>query len=129
MKETRMYHKMRDKLTVKGTLIQRIEMDHVPDIFYRTWHRDGWIELKVLDQYREQNHIPWRPGQMNWIRSYRTLNGNIFLFLYCDDKLWIFKGLGIQEHYYKSEMLKHASYISTSWKNTNWEQVYEILDH
>ena len=128
VKETKMYHKMRDKLTYYGILLQRIEMDMVPDLFYRSWHQDGWIELKVVSRISDNIKIPFRPGQLNWIKGYKSLNGSVFLFLHYDDKLWIFTGKNIRNEYHKSELLRYSDYVSTHWKNTNWKSVYEILD-
>jgi len=130
MKETKMYHKMVSKLSPKGILLQRIEMDRVPDIFYRTWMEDGWIELKVLKSYPVRKtyvEVPFRPGQLNWIRSYRVLNGNVFLFFYIENSLWIFKGDTIREKYQETEMIELSCY-KVLWQDVDWDNIYKILD-
>ncbi|MHA1302124.1 MAG: hypothetical protein ACTSPI_00280 [Candidatus Heimdallarchaeaceae archaeon] len=131
MKETKIYHKMRDKLSGKGMLLQRIEMDHVPDIFYRTWHQDGWIELKTLKSYpirKTYVEVPFRPGQMNWIKTYCSLKGNMFLFFYIENSLWIFKKMNIKERYYINEIKKFSCY-NALWKEVDWDNIYNLLDN
>ncbi len=129
MKETDLYRKMVNKLSPHGMILQRIEMDHVPDLFYRTYARDGWIEFKILNKYPIKSNIikvPWRPGQMNWIKEYRVLNGTIFLFFYVENALLIFKGLNIKEQYSLSDII-HSSCYREFWKEVNWDRVYELL--
>jgi len=130
MKETDMYHKLTNKLPTKGTLLQRIEMDRVPDIFYRTWMEDGWIELKVLNSYPKRSSIvkvPFRPGQLNWIKTYRILNGNVFLFFYIENSLWVFKGDTIREEYCETEMIELSCYKAL-WQDVDWDNIYKLLD-
>lgn len=130
MKETQIYHKMKDKLSPMGVLLQRIEMDMVPDLFYRTYHKDGWIELKRIEKLPVRNpyiKVPFRPGQMNWIRIYRTLNGKIFLFFSIVNELFIFRGANIKERYTRKDLITFNCYRSL-WNEVNWDQVYELLD-
>lgn len=129
-----MYKKILNKFSRKKILLQRIETKEtgigVPDIFYRTWNQDGWIELKVLNKYpKRKNYIkvPFRLGQINWIKNYWILNGSIFLFLYIENALWIFKGDNIKEQYSELEIIKSTCY-KAFWKDINWDNIYNLLD-
>lgn len=129
MKETEMYAAMKKHLEPK-VMLQRIEMDHVPDVFYRTPDHDGWIENKVIRVHRPGKaiKIPFRQGQMNWIRRYRTLNGLVFVFLHIDNALFILRGDSIKEVYpTESELIRAACYYE-HWGSINWEKVRGILN-
>ena len=117
----------------KEILIQPIESSRtgtgILDLFYRTINVDGWIEFKKLNKYptKEIIEVPWRPGQMNWIKRYRRLNGNVFLFFCIEDTLRIFRDFHIQEKYTKVEMFSLSCYTDL-WKEIDWDKIYTILN-
>ncbi len=52
----------------------------IPDFFFRTLYKEGWIELKEVEL---TSHgiivIHYRPGQLRWMRDYTRANGNMIL--------------------------------------------------
>jgi len=134
MLEKTIRNKMIKEFKNKKILIQPIESSRtgtgILDIFYRSIHKDGWIELKKLNQFPKRKNIievPWRPGQMNWIKKYRKFSTNIFLFLYIENTLYIFRGDGIKETYDSVELFTYPCYRDF-WKEINWDYIYDILD-
>ncbi len=54
----------------------------IPDLYFRTERRGGWIELKVGKINAEgKMKLRWEPGQLNWIKEHAELNGKTFLFI------------------------------------------------
>jgi len=132
MLEKTIRNKMIKEFKNEKILVQPIESSRtgtgILDVFYRTTNTDGWIEFKKLNKYPMKNiiKVPWRPGQMNWIKKYRKLNGNVFLFFYIEDALWIFKGNNIKEQYSESYII--GSCYTEYWKNIDWDYIYKILN-
>ena len=104
MTEHHMYLKMRELLVTelrkKSILLQRIEQQRVPDLFYRNPWREGWVEFKIVDTRGLKVKIPFRPGQFAWIKDYVLLGTNVLLF--CIDMnavLWIIENRDIEKEY------------------------------
>lgn len=134
MLEKTIRKEMIKRLPEDKILLQPIESGNtgigILDIFYRSLHQDGWIEFKVIKNYPKRSRfikIPWRPGQMNWIRRYRELNGNVFLFLYIENALWILRDFCILKQYTEPKLLELSCYREF-WKELNWNKIYAILN-
>ena len=133
-KEKDIYKKMNKVFNRSRILLQPIESGikgiGIPDIFYRTFNCEGWIELKYISKFpimkKSLIRIPFQPGQMNWIKKYRALNGNIFLFLYIENSLWIFRGFRIKEYYTENDLIKSACY-KRLWNEIDWDGIYALL--
>ena len=100
MTEHHMYLRVKELLQKESIMLQRIEQQRVPDLFFRMPEREGWIEFKVIDTNGFKVKIPFRPGQFAWIKEYTELGGNILLF--CIDMnavLWITKNCYIVKEY------------------------------
>ncbi len=134
MQEKDIYKKMNNEFNKNKIFLQPIESGikgvGIPDIFYCASNCEGWIELKYISKYPIKRssyiHIPFHPGQMNWIKRYRELNGNMFLFLYIENALWIFKDLNIKEHYTEDDLIKSSCYRRL-WNEINWGEIYYLL--
>ena len=135
MLESTIRKEMIKELPKKDILLQPIESSRtgvgILDMFYRSEHKDGWIELKCIKDYPKKPQvpirIPWRPGQMNWIIDYRNLNGSVFLFLHIKNALWVFNGYCIKREYLDFEIIGLCSY-KTYWKDVDWGHIYNLLD-
>lgn len=102
MTEHKIYIKV--KLALPTILLQRIEYQRVPDIFFRSETQEGWIELKCLPTITYKVTIPFRPGQFSWIRDYIRKGGTAYLFCSTPDQLlWIFKNKDIYRSYTNKE--------------------------
>jgi len=104
MKESATYLKLRGLLLPFPIQFQRIEYQRVPDLYFKTEHSEGWIELKDLKKLTGTIRIPFRPGQFAWIQKQVRLNGTVYLF--CTDEndvLWIFKNDCIKRSYNQIE--------------------------
>ena len=100
MKESATYLKLRKLLLPFSIQFQRIEYQRVPDLYFKTENKEGWIELKDLKNLTGTIRIPFRPGQLAWIQKQVRLNGTVYLF--CTDEndvLWIFKNGCIKRSY------------------------------
>lgn len=100
MTEHHMYVKIKMLLMEKPILIQRIEQQCVPDLFFRHRYKGGWVEFKVIDTTGLKVKIPFRPGQFAWIKDYVLLGEQIYLF--CIDMnavLWVLKNHEITQEY------------------------------
>lgn len=81
MKESDVYSKIKKDLARAGVLAQRIESGStacgIPDLFLQCPMWSAWVELKQIEAKKEVFQIPWRPGQLAWIKKYRD-HGAIF---------------------------------------------------
>jgi len=133
MTESDMYKTLKRKLDPLGILLQRIEIGAVgvgvPDVFYRTWNRDGWIEFKIAKRYPNNPilRVPFRPGQLGWIHRYVKLHGTVFLFFLVEDDLWIFKNERIKEEYSLIDMGDLCLDVG-KWRTIGGRETYNILD-
>ena len=104
MKEKDTYLKLRCLLLPFPMQFQRVEYQRVPDLYFKTEHKEGWIELKDLKKLTGTIRIPFRPGQFAWIQKQVRLNGTVYLF--CTDEndvLWVFKNGCIKRNYDQEE--------------------------
>ena len=60
-------------------MLQRIEFPRVPDLFFQSPRKNGWIEFKIWEPERD---VPFRPGQLSWIRACVANGGNVMLMAY-----------------------------------------------
>ena len=120
MKETDMYAKLRIMFVKNSCLVQRIESGitgvGIPDIFFRTKHTDGWIELKEISwpiKKETKIYIPFRSGQFYWIHKYSCLCGNMFLVcsIRGETNIYMFRRSYILREYTQKEFLRGACYI------------------
>lgn len=132
MKEKDIYQKMKKEFKNTKIFLQPIESGStssgIPDIYYCKINSSGWIELKVLNRYPKNDivNIPFRAGQIGWIRKFRYISNNIFLFLYIENSLWICRGNRILENYSQSELIKFTNYKAL-WNEVDWEFVFKLL--
>ncbi len=104
MKEKDTYLKLRCLLLPFPMQFQRVEYQRVPDLYFKTEHKEGWIELKDLKKLTGTIRIPFRPGQFAWIQKQVRLNGTVYLFCTDEnDSLWIFKNGCIRRNYTQIE--------------------------
>jgi hypothetical protein len=120
-------------------MLQRIEQQRVPDIFFRTMTTSGWIELKIRPTGKEVLTMPFRKGQFAWIKEYRQMGGLVFLFFYLNwnEYLYIFKNYNILPAYVMPQpvMNEHQQahniydYCCYHEKITlvNWDHILNIL--
>lgn len=128
MKETAIYLKLRSLLIPHPINLQRIEYQRVPDIYFKTEHKEGWIELKNLKRLTGTIRIPFRPGQFPWIQKQVRLNGIVYLFCTMpDDFIYIFKNKNIKRSYTESEFNSLANHI-LDIDYLNGRDMYSILD-
>lgn len=108
----------------KNHIIQSIESGGtgigIPDIFFRTQNKEGWIELKQVRQSAKGKvNIPFRPGQISWIQRYIKRNGLVILLCsfsnHFPDRgyLFAFKGKNIWEEYSINQF-----YDASYWQGT-----------
>lgn len=133
MTESQLYAKLKTGLSSYKIKMTRIETGGmelgVPDIAYRTINQDGWIEMKIIPQYsRGQIKVPFRPGQMGWIRSYRRLRGAIFLFLVIENDLCILSRHDIREVYNEDLFPVVSRFQIVGRSNVNWSHLYDTLN-
>ncbi len=90
------------------------------DIFARTSYHDYWIELKVARFTADGIHVPFRPGQLPWIKDYVRLGGRARLIVFIphdsgnDFAWWVFKDADIKKDYILSELTTLADGALTS---------------
>ena len=107
-KETKLFHKLRDKLT--HVLLQPIETTTgvgIPDVFFQYNKAvSGWMELKQFKmpvRATTKVTIPYEPGQYGWARKYMKKGGLILLVCQTDEGLYCFVGDSIQDVYTSKE--------------------------
>jgi hypothetical protein len=136
MKETELSRKIIKLLQFSGIFVQRIESPMtgvgIPDLFFRTTQTDGWIEFKVIQHpiklEQKKIKIPFRPGQLNWIKNYVAMGGNAFLFISIDSSLFIFKNKNIERSYTQETFIKKAKYAQFL-KDVDAEDIVGVLDN
>lgn len=135
MTETNMYKKLKKHLSGKPgpILLQRIESGGtglgIPDIYFVTFCKKGWIELKEIPYIPKGNKnikIPFRPGQLAWIKNHLKYNEDVFLL--CTVKgiknsWYLFKGSHITKEYTKETFFRLNS-GSGHIENIGW--IYEL---
>jgi hypothetical protein len=110
MNENKMYKRLACLLKDYPIMLQRIEnrTGRVPDIYFSSSKRNGWIELKEVEKEKKGRvKIPFRPGQLAWIKRHLKYNDDILLL--CSVKntaYWILtKGKQIKEEYGIDELI------------------------
>ncbi len=128
MKERETYLMLRKKLLPYPIILQRIEYQCVPDLFFRSENKGGWIEIKDLKKLTGTIRIPFRPGQFAWIQTHVRLNGTSYLFCTMpDDFIYIFKNENIKKLYTENEFNSLANYI-LDIEYLNGKDMYNILN-
>lgn len=101
-------------LTENKIMSQRIESGGVdvgiPDLFFANLEprMSGWLELKNLGRLDDVVRVPFRPGQLLWLKRFSKAG------LYCgvaiahDLGVSLFSGAFLQPLYSKSTMLSHC---------------------
>ena len=131
MKEKDVYKKMKEKFC-NQLFLQRIESRTglgIPDVHYCiSSSRAGWIELKVVKKFPKKGQIkvPFRPGQLAWIRDYQRFSSKVFLFLYVENSLFVMRGTSIMPTYSRSN-IHVASCYDAFWNKVDWIEVLSLL--
>lgn len=84
------------RIAPKTCRLSRIENSvgtGVPDCFFRSYHREGWIENKVglLQQDRtliKVGHGKLKPAQEAWLTAYVARGGHAYVHLFVSTKLF-----------------------------------------
>jgi hypothetical protein len=131
MKESLLYKKLKIGLENfnRNILFQRIESGAtglgIPDIFYRTLSKDGWIELKELQVTSNSVTIPFRPGQRGWLLNYCKLGGLGFVFGTIGNELYILSGYNIEKKYSINNFHKNSLYLLI-W---NFSTIFDVMEN
>jgi hypothetical protein len=125
MKESEMYRTMNAHLG-KKMFLRRVECQGFPDLFYRSNDHEGWIEFKIGKRKGNKIEIPFRPGQLSWIEDYRKRNGDIWLFVFLENGLWVFRRYSINPLYTEEDFIALTHYKGY-WQNIRWSSIYLIL--
>ncbi len=137
-KEMRRQLKYKMTLEMPHVLMQPIESGKtglgIPDIYFKTMFHEGWIELKeIIITSADRIAIPFRPGQLPWIRRYIRLGGNIILLMTYKkslytmgwENLWIaVKGANIMSVYNSSKELDAAAYDIDYLNNIDLQKLF-----
>ena len=130
MKEKTMYLKMKKEFP--NVHLQRIESNisvGIPDVAYAVNStKVGWIELKQVKNFSKKGivKVPFRPGQLAWIKDYRKYSQRVFLFMHIKNILFVFKGEDILASYSVHNISKYSCYY-TSWNNVHWVEILSLL--
>lgn len=108
----------------------------IPDIYFRTRTRDGWIELKVAHFDLESNvDIDFRPGQLPWIKHCNGLGGNAMLFVFIRDievsaayGLHVFRGANILPRYTMAQFFGSCSFSQLNYKDITVFDMQTVLN-
>jgi hypothetical protein len=81
MTESQLHNRLKGVIKSRHINIDLVRLESgstacgIPDTWYLTPYRSGWIEMKAINRI-PVNHfkVPWRPGQRAFF--YRTLNRN-----------------------------------------------------
>lgn len=133
MLETPMFKEFRNKLKTMPIVVEKIESGSttigLPDIHCRTAYHDLWIESKELKRWPKNPQITlkpdWRPGQLNWINSYKKLGGKVFLMITYHNQWFLLKI--IEKEYTQKEICKW-SFIPQDFKLIKDYQLLNILN-
>jgi hypothetical protein len=115
--ETKLYRQMRDILKPYVINLCRVENSvdvGTPDVYFYTPVSEGWIELKQIPEYPKKMdteiQIPWRPGQLSWIKRRMSMNENtnVYLYVVVQGDLHLFRNKNIQYTYTRRELLSKA---------------------
>lgn len=127
MTEHQMYVRMKELITGQPIILQRINQQRVPDIFFRTPKAEGWIELKVISTKGGIVRIPFRPGQFAWIQDYVRVGGLAELFcIDMDAVLWVVRGKKIKTVYSIEGFVYVAEH--TDWTMLNSETLRYLIE-
>jgi len=111
MKESIMWNKLKDNYKSTEVFLQRVEMTHFPDIYFRTKENEGWIELKQIPKLTESITIPFRPGQLSWLMRYLSMGGNANMLVSINDiDVFLFKDERIRMTYLRSNIFHLSAY-------------------
>lgn len=140
MLENAVKKKIKNKLEKHDNiLVQPIESGGtglgIPDLFIRTKNHDIWMELKRVDWPNGRGKtisIPWRPGQLNWIKHYISLGGLAYLCVYVNkgkhkNTVYFFKNYQILKTY-SQEAFESLSEIHFSLNLFQDNMLFEILN-
>ena len=54
----------------------------IPDMHLRSFTADWWVELKRQEgALTEPIEVPWRPGQLTWLKNHEAMGGHSALIL------------------------------------------------
>jgi len=72
----------------------------IPDIYVRTRRSSAWIELKrVRSRIKCPMHVPFKPGQYEWLSQHWQLGGTSVLVVAFDDCLCVLRDEQIEREY------------------------------
>ena len=139
-KDMRRLLKHKVSLEMPHMMLQRIESGGtgrgIPDFFFKTIYDEGWIELKEITITSCRISVPWRPGQLPWIKKYAQLRGNIILLMTYKkstytigwEETWIaIRGLDIidRDRYETIEEFEAATFFMGSLKELNLRKLLQ----
>jgi hypothetical protein len=111
MKESTIYKRIKDTFFEAGILCQRIESGStasgIPDMFIQCPFFNAWVELKQVTPKKDIFSMPWRPGQMAWIKKYKAFGSNFALICAINDVIYFtleVKQKYIVEDFYKFDI-------------------------
>lgn len=138
MIESKMHATLKRKLKGLPVQLSSIEtgstVSGFPDIHLRTEKKDILIELKRIDTYKDFStlqptaliRIPFRPGQLPYIKKRVQLNGPCFVVLTINDRWFFIPGAAVQESYRVQELYEVSGSVENSRK-FNGETLLNIL--
>lgn len=94
------------RIKIKFSRVENTIGTSMPDTHFITCMFEGWIELKEIPYITKKGKItvPFRPGQLNWIREYIEYKQLATIYLIAtiknvDDSWIVMKGKDIQKTY------------------------------
>lgn len=118
MRESLLYKKLKNQLSQQNVFLQRIESGGtglgIPDLFFQHTSINGWIELKQINHNQgEYVKIPFRPGQLGWLKMLLSYGGNVYLL--CNfintHKIILLKNYGIKDCYTVGELYFNNNFL------------------
>jgi hypothetical protein len=95
----------------------------IPDIYFASDRKEGWIELKILKKKGTSLIVPYRPGQWNWIQKRMHLNKRTYLFAYYQNKIYVYFNENIRKEY--SEKITNLAYYENL---AYYDYYFTVLD-
>jgi hypothetical protein len=84
-----MLHTLKRNYEPLGVLFHRVEQARMPDVHFRSYRSEGWLELKRGNRsLRERKvRLPFRPGQLVWAKRY-VERGGLYVVMAMLDGQW-----------------------------------------
>lgn len=118
IKESDIYDRINFRFDDRELSMQRIESGGtglgIPDVFYSTKNRSGWIEMKRIKYVPRKStefiDIPFRAGQYPWIRKYLPMDSPVHLFVVVcygpyEGNVFVFEKENVRPTYSKKDFI------------------------